>query len=479
MNIGIDIDNVISNFDDELLKEYLIHDKKLRGAGIINKEACHIRNEMFDWSKEEDNNFYYANIQRIAMNLKPLHNCKYFIDKLISDGNKIYIISGRNNGEYDNPIKVTKDWLKKYEIKYDNIFLTDAYDKKAKTSICINNNIDIMIEDNVSICKDLKENGIKIMMMETRFNKNTKGFEMVSSWEEIYSKICALYPKKKIEKINVILDTDTYNECDDQFALSYMIKSQDRFNVEAITIAPYHHDNSISIYEGTEKSYEEVEKICKYLNFESKNKVFKGSTDYVCNGYYEKTEAVKKIIEVANKNEKTYIMAIGALTNIAIALKKEPKIIDKIEVIWLGGNSILSKNNDEFNFRQDVQAVKEVFNSKVKLTVIPCKNVASNLTTSIYELEHYLKDKNGLCNYLCSRFYNDGKHGITPRRVIWDISVIAYLINKDWFYVTTVNCPNINEDTSYEINTNNHKIDIVNYIDVNKVYNDLFQKLGG
>lgn len=32
MNIGIDIDNVISNFDDELLKEYLIHDKKLRGA---------------------------------------------------------------------------------------------------------------------------------------------------------------------------------------------------------------------------------------------------------------------------------------------------------------------------------------------------------------------------------------------------------------------------------------------------------------
>lgn len=479
MNIGIDIDNVISNFDDVLLKEYLIHDKKLRGSGIINKEANYIRNGMFDWSKEEDNNFYYSNIQRIAMNLKPLHNCKYFMDKLISDGNKIYIISGRNNGEYDNSIKITKDWLEKYEIKYDNIFLTDVYDKKAKTSICVNNNIDIMIEDNVTICKDLKENGIKVMMMETRFNKNTKGFEMVSSWEDIYSKICSLYYKKKIDKINVILDTDTYNECDDQFALSYMIKSQDRFNVEAITIAPYHHDNSISIYEGTERSYEEVVKICKYLNFEIKNKVFRGSTDYVCNGSYEKAEAVEKIIEVANKNEKTYIMSIGALTNIAIALKKEPKIINKIEVIWLGGNSILSKNNDEFNFSQDVQAVKDVFKSKVKLTIIPCKNVASNLRTSIYELQYYLKDKNELCNYLCSRFYNDGKHGIQTRRVIWDISAVAYLVNKDWFEVTTVNCPNINDDTSYEVNTNNHKIDIVNYIDVDKVYNDLFKKLGG
>ena len=57
------------------------------------------------------------------------------------------------------------------------------------------------------------------------------------------------------------------------------------------------------------------------------------------------------------------------------------------------------KNNREFNFRQDVQAVREVYESKVKLTVIPCKNVASNLRTSIYELEHFLKGKNEVCDY--------------------------------------------------------------------------------
>ena len=42
----------------------------------------------------------------------------------------------------------------------------------------------------------------------------------------------------------MILDTDTYNECDDQFALAYMIKNQDIFNIEAITVAPYSHKNS-------------------------------------------------------------------------------------------------------------------------------------------------------------------------------------------------------------------------------------------
>ena len=38
MKIGIYIDNVISNFNDTLLTEYLLHDKELRNSGIINKK---------------------------------------------------------------------------------------------------------------------------------------------------------------------------------------------------------------------------------------------------------------------------------------------------------------------------------------------------------------------------------------------------------------------------------------------------------
>ena len=284
---------------------------------------------------------------------------------------------------------------------------------------------------------------------------------------------------KKTKKVNVILDTDIYNECDDQFALSYLLKSQDKFNIEAITVAPYHHDNNISIEEGTDKSYNEVIKICNWLNFDCDNKVFKGATDYIINGYNEENEAVSKIIEIANKNDKTYILAIGAITNVAMAIKKDSKIIDKIEVIWLGGNSFLSKDNKEFNFKQDVEAVRIVFQSQVKLTIIPCKNVASNLRTSIYELEHFLKGKSKLCDYLYQRFYNDGVHGIQERRVVWDISVIAYMINKDWFESVKVSQPNIKDDTSYELTHNNHKITMVNYLNVDKIYTDLFKKLGG
>ena len=474
MRIGIDIDNCISNFDDVLLEEYLKHDKELRNTGIINDKPHHITVGMFDWSKEENDEFYNNNIQRIAMSLKPLNNAKEVIDKLKADGNEIYIITSRDNGEYINPEKMTREWLEKYDIYFDKLILTGRHEKGP---ICKENNIDIMIEDSIKNCEDIENNGVKCYIMDTRYNKHETRFERVKRWNEIYSKISKLYKKDDKERINVILDTDTYNECDDQFALSYMLLSQDRFNIEAITVAPYHHDNDISVEEGQEKSYQEILKICNWLNFDTKNKVFKGSNGYIENGYNETNEAVEKIIEIAKKNDKTYIMAIGAITNVALAIKKAPDIIEKIKIIWLGGHSPICNNNKEFNFRQDVKAIKEIFESKVDLTIIPCKGVASNLKISIYELEHYLKERNELCNYLCSRFYNDGIHGIQTRRVIWDISVIAYLINKDWFEEKKMDCPEINKDLSYTFNKNDRKIKFVTYLDSDKIYNDLFNKL--
>ena len=476
MKIGIDIDNVISNFNDELLKEYLKHDKELRNTGIINKDVF-IRYGMFDWTEKEETEFYKNNIERIAIKLKPIHRATETIKKLKEDGNEIIIISGRNNGEYNNPYKLTEEWLAKYNIVYDKLILTNAYNKEEKANVCKENNIDIMIEDSTQTAVNIEKVGTKVLFMNTRYNKNNENFEKVSNWKEIYAKISSMYKKKTKEKINVILDTDTYNECDDQFALAYLLKSQERFNIEAITVAPYHHDNNISIIEGNEKSYNEIVKICKCLKFNTTNKVYKGSEDYLQNNYNETTKAVEKIIEIAMKNEKTYILSIGAITNIAIAVLKEPKIIDKIEIVWLGGHSLLQNKNDEFNFTQDIKAVKTIFESNVKLTIIPCKSVASNLRISIYELEHFLKGKNELCDYLCQRFYNDGVHGIQERRVIWDISVIAYMLNKTWFTSEEISCPRIREDSSYELTNNNHKITMINYIDVNKVYTDLFNKL--
>ena len=474
MKIGIDIDNVISNFNDTLLTEYLLHDKELRNSGIINKNADYIRKGMFDWNEDEETNFYKNNIERIAKKLGVIEGAKEYIDKLHDDGHIICIITGRDNGEYTEPYNMTKKWLEDNNIYYDNLILTDAYDKSAKTKQCLEHNIDIMIDDSVRICSDCIENGITTILMDTPYNKYSN-IQRVKSWKEFYRYVS----NHKKDKINLILDTDTYNECDDQFALSYLIKSKNLFNIEAITVAPYSHKaRNVSVKDGQELSYNEILKICNWLNFETNNRVFKGSMDYIQNGYDEKNDAVNKIIEIALKNNKTYILGIGSITNIALAIKKEPKIINKIEIIWLGGNELGYKDNLEYNFRQDVEAVKIVFESKVKLTILPCKNIISELRIDINTLKKYLENKSELCNYLIERFYNDGYHGIQESRVIWDISVIAYMINKKWFKTKQISCPNVRENTSYEVTNNKHNITFVTKLNRNKIYEDLFNKLG-
>ena len=185
MNIGIDIDNVISNFNEVLLNEFFIHDKDLRSSGIINVNADYITKGMFDWTKEELNEFYMNNIERIAKKLVVLDGAKEYIDKLKNAGYNIFIITGRDNGEYTNPYEMTKKWLDENNIYYDKLILTNAYDTHSKTKECLKNYIDIMIDDSKRICEDCVINNIKALLMDTPYNKDAN-ITRVHNWEEIY-----------------------------------------------------------------------------------------------------------------------------------------------------------------------------------------------------------------------------------------------------------------------------------------------------
>ena len=82
--------------------------------------------------------------------------------------------------------------------------------------------------------------------------------------------------------IDIILDTDAYNEIDDQFAISYMVKNTEKFRVKGICAAPFLNQKSVSPADGMEKSYDEI---LKLLTFRGKEEliplVHRGSEDYL------------------------------------------------------------------------------------------------------------------------------------------------------------------------------------------------------
>jgi len=140
-------------------------------------------------------------------------------------------------------------------------------------------------------------------------------------------------------KVRRVLDTDTYNEIDDQFAVVQALLSPDQLAVEAIYAAPFYNTRSSGPGDGMEKSYAEILRLLERLDIAPEGLVFRGATDTLRDTAPQESAAVDDLIAKAKTADPLYVVAIGALTNIASAILKDPSIIKRIVVVWLGGHA--------------------------------------------------------------------------------------------------------------------------------------------
>ena len=289
-----------------------------------------------------------------------------------------------------------------------------------------------------------------------------------------------LLSKKGVVK--TILDTDTYNEIDDQFALVQMLLSKERIDVLSINAAPFSMNNrSDDPQEGMELSYEEIFRLLKKINFKKNNFVFKGSTKYV--GFDKKpidSPAADNIIENALKcseSDPLYVVAIGAITNVASAILKEPEIINKIVVVWLGGNALYWPENNEFNLKQDIGGAQVLFDSGVSLVLVPCKGVTSHLISTVPEIEKYIEPHGEIGKFLAMRFkeYNNNHKGWSKE--IWDMAAVSWVLNEEWAPTNIAPSPILLDDKTWTFDENRHPIKIVYDIKRDLILQDFIEKL--
>ena len=67
------------------------------------------------------------------------------------------------------------------------------------------------------------------------------------------------------------------------------------------------------------------------------------------------------------RDETLYVLALGALTNVASAILTEPRIRERICVVSLGGWPYHVSDFRDFNFIQDLKAAQTVFDSGVAM----------------------------------------------------------------------------------------------------------------
>lgn len=284
---------------------------------------------------------------------------------------------------------------------------------------------------------------------------------------------------KSKEIKNILLDTDAYNEVDDQFTLAYAMLSPERVRILSINAAPFLNSRCKSPAQGMELSYDEIGRVMKLVDPAADIPYYRGSDRFLeaKNIPVESPAADNIINTVMSSSGRVYIVAIGAITNVASAIIKQPEITKRCVLIWLGGHALHYKDTREFNLYQDVMSAQVVFDSGIPLIQIPCAGMCSELRTTVPELEFYLRGKNELCDYLVDIVRSYTSKPYAWSKVIWDVAALAVLTLPEALGYSVIPAPYVTSECRYAFNGERHHYIYANRLSRDAIFADLFRKL--
>ena len=183
MKIGIDVDNTITD-TLPLLKKYCeeYNNKVIKRNLSMNEEGFSLYN-LYEWTEDEKTEFLEKYINEIRKKVNIKQNAQKVIKKLKQEGNTIYIITARKYIKGESPYKITQEFLQKNNIQYDELVI-----QTDKKQFCIDNNIEILIDDEPQNINSVSE-VIPVIVFEALYNKKCNGNNIikVNTWDEVYS----------------------------------------------------------------------------------------------------------------------------------------------------------------------------------------------------------------------------------------------------------------------------------------------------
>ena len=334
--------------------------------------------------------------------------------------------------------------------------------------------------------------------------------------------------------VRVVIDTDTNNEIDDQFALTWALLSQDQLHIEAIYAAPYsfgiHRDGLLQAHallqaggpetnlgpleryrgwlqgleeagihpadvpfvdpaEGMERSYQEILRVFAKLGQDPAGRVFRGSDRYLpAPTEPVRSPAAEDLVQraLAGGEDPLYVVAIGCVTNIASALLLAPEIVRHIVVIWTAGYPTwVTIPNPSFNLEQDLPASQLLFDSGVPHVYLPGFYIGAQLRLSLPEMEAWVRGRGAIGDYLYELYTHNPIHAQRGIRdhfgrtwIIWDLITIAWLLNPAWVPSHLVRAPVLRADTTWQSNVpGRHLMREAYEIDRDAIFRDFLTKL--
>lgn len=299
-------------------------------------------------------------------------------------------------------------------------------------------------------------------------------------------------------KMHVIFDSDANNELDDQHALAYLLLSGKTFDLAGVTVNATRNGGRI------EGHFAEAERVMKLCGFEGSLPIYKGansSFDSIRKQMSSKVsfdgaEAVHFITDEAKKSvgRKLVVIAVGKLTNLALALMIEPSLAQNIRLVWLGSNY---PEPGEYNLENDTASVNYVLKTDVEFEIVtvrygkPTGSDAVRITQS--EVKQNMPGKGpsisspvsgrhgghftNFGDYSVSLFEYIHYNGTPPSRALFDMVAVAVVKNPEWGTQTAMAAPKLINNKWIEQSGNSRKITVWGNFDKEKIMSDFYETL--
>ncbi len=332
--------------------------------------------------------------------------------------------------------------------------------------------------------------------------------------------------------VRVVINSDTANEIDDQYAIAWALLSPDRITVEATVAEPFsfrhhlpelrkaeaavrtgqgHEEHMLGGFqgwihrlhaqgrsvddlslvgpaEGMRLSVAEIGQVYDACGISPRGKVFAGADRYAsAQGDIVWSAGAEAIVDLAKSGGgPLYIAAMGCVTNIAAAIWRAPEIIRDIVVVWTSAYPSHAPHSvrPSLNLVQDVPSSRALFDSGVPLIYLPGYQVGAQLKISLPEMERFVAPRGAIGALLQDLYLNNPLHGMfaltgTDRRtwVIWDIIVTAWLIRPDWVPTHLTTSPWLTDDLHWRKDASRHAMREAHDVQRDEIFLDFYDRL--
>jgi hypothetical protein len=291
----------------------------------------------------------------------------------------------------------------------------------------------------------------------------------------------------------VLLDTDANNELDDQHAIAYMLFSGDVFDVEGITVNRTRGGGDV------EKQAAEAERVVTLAGLRRIFPVIRGANGsfdeiapHVREKSFDGSAAVDEIIRQAKASgSRLVLVPVGKLTNVALALRKDPSIASKVRIVWLGSNY---PEPGEYNQENDEGALQYVLDTDVPFEIALVRYGTPSGTDHVRVTRDEIRARmpgkgprmrtevtgrhggrfSTFGDYSVNLFDHIELSGNPPSRALYDRAAVAIVKNPAWAKPRTIPAPKLENGKWVERPDNKRTITLWESFDRDAILHDFY-----